>query len=288
MKKILIFKDERNLNAEKYAHIASDYLYSHCKIENIVVSPENPFPSFKDENEVPDAIISFGGDGTILSAARTYIFYNIPIMGFNLGKLGFLAEFSTKYLKENIYNLLQGNYKTISRFVLCINLDNREILVINDFVFRNINHSKLITLSAYLDEQYIGDYRADGLIISTPTGSTAYSMACGGSIIHPDACVYCITPIAPHTLSLRPLIVPANKNISIQISPNNTDEQASIIADGNYIGEIEYDEIIRISVYDRKAHFIVPNDSNYFDILRQKLHWAEQLGTHTAEAVGEK
>ena len=270
MKKILICYNEQIELAKQIAEKTIKYLLS-LKIKCIYEAELTP-----KEIITIDAIITFGGDGTILSAARKYVDSNIPVMGFNVGKLGFLSEFSINYITESINNLLAEKYKISSRFLLSAEINNNKYLAINDFVIKNEEHSKLITLSAFAGEQYIGDYRADGLIISTPTGSTAYSMACGGPIVCPDANVYCLTPISPHTLTLRPLIIPTNKQIRIEL-PQNNYNNASIIADGNYMNKISLFDKLIIDIYSKEAKFIVPLESNYFDVLRNKLLWAEKI-----------
>ena len=271
MEKILIYYNEQRKLAKQIAEKSANYLISlgvKCVYESNL---------FECEINTINAIITFGGDGTILAAARKYVDNDIPIMGFNVGRLGFLAEFSANNIEENIDNLLAGKYKISKRFLLSAKLKDEKHLAINDFVIRNVEHSKLITLSAFASEQYIGDYRADGLIVSTPTGSTAYSMACNGPIVCPDANVYCITPISPHTLTLRPLVIPTNKNIKIKLATNSNDN-ASVIADGNYVGKISLSDELEIVIHNKEAKFIVPLSSNYFDVLRNKLLWAEKIG----------
>ncbi|MCL2039550.1 MAG: NAD(+)/NADH kinase [Bacteroidetes bacterium] len=273
MNKILIYYNPKKELAKKIATLTTQYLLS------IGINYINNVDINSNELDKIDAIITFGGDGTILSAARKYIDANIPIMGFNVGKLGFLAEFSATHIKQNIDILLNKKYKIIKRFILTakLNNDNEKYFAVNDFVLKNIDNFKLITLSVFANEQYIGDYRADGLIVASPTGSTAYSLACGGPIISPDTNVYCITPISPHTLTLRPLVIPTTKTIKIQLSNTNKDETASIIADGTYIEKITCDNELEITTYNKEANFIVPLDSNYFDVLRRKLLWAEKV-----------
>ncbi len=275
MKKILIYYNPQKGQAKKIAIQTTEYLLS------LGINCVNNEALTTNELDAIETIITFGGDGTILSAARKYVDANVPIMGFNVGKLGFLAEFSANYIKENIDILLKKKYKIIKRFLLTAKLNNsdREHLAINDFVIKNVDNFKLITLSVFANEQYIGDYRADGLIVASPTGSTAYSLACGGPIICPDANVYCITPISPHTLTLRPLVIPTSKTIKIQLSTstNNKEDTASIIADGNYVEKITFANELEITTYNTEANFIVPLDSNYFDVLRSKLLWAEKV-----------
>ncbi|MDR0926637.1 MAG: NAD(+)/NADH kinase [Ignavibacteria bacterium] len=220
----------------------------------------------------PDYIISFGGDGTILSAVQEYYALELPIMGFNVGKLGFLAEFSTDYLENELSNLLSGKYNTTTRFAIKAHYNNSTAIALNDIVVYKKNPAKMITLKAFCNGQHIGDYRADGIIISTPTGSTAYSLACGGPILSPDADVVCITPIAPHSLNLRPLVIPSSKALSFI-----TTAPANLIADGFNAATIVDDTPMTIEVANKQVHIIIPQNSNYYDVLREKLLWAKSV-----------
>jgi len=283
MKNIIIYdhfyKPEANMFAEK----ATEFLLSkniNCYLKKHTFNRfkkqyENEFLHIISDDVIPentDCIISFGGDGTILSAAQQYINDEIPIMGFNVGKLGFLAEFATSLLLQEIENLLNKQFKIITRFTLQAQYKNQTVIALNDVVIEK-NKSKMITVKAFANGQYIGDYRADGLIITTPTGSTAYSLSCGGPILHPDSNVLCITPISPHSLTLRPLVISNDKELMFQIFSPSGD--ADLVADGRIVASIISGDSINISQSSKKIKLIVPSDNNYFDVLRKKLLWAE-------------
>ena len=282
MNKIVIFDNFDKPEASIFAEQATSFLCSnqtfcyvknktYCKFTSKINS--NYLQVIDDDYVVKDAdvIVTFGGDGTILTAADQYIYQEIPIMGFNLGKLGFLAEFSTTSLEESLRNLIHNKFKIISKSVLQTFIDEHIHIALNDFVISRKDHSKMITIKLLSNEQYVGDYRADGLIISTPTGSTAYSLSCGGPILCPDSNVFCVTPIAPHSLNLRPLVLSNDKEITLQLFS----DEANISADGLLINILNFGETIKFSLFDKKIKIVVPQDSNYFEVLRRKLFWAE-------------
>jgi NAD+ kinase len=288
MQNIIIYDNFYKPEANMFAEKATEFLLSkniNCYVKEYTFSRfqnkyENEFLHIiADDCVVPnaDCIISFGGDGTILSAVQQYINEEIPIMGFNVGKLGFLAEFSIVHLEDAIKNLLNKQFKIITRFTLQAQYANHNVIALNDLVIEK-NKSKMITVKAFVNEQYVGDYRADGLIITTPTGSTAYSLACGGPILVPDSNVLCITPISPHSLTLRPLVIPNDKEIMFQVfSPSGN---ANLVVDGSIVSSITSDDTINISLSEKKIKLIVPLESNYFNVIRKKLLWAEYSFNH--------
>jgi NAD+ kinase len=175
-------------------------------------------------------------------------------------------------LEKELENLLHQQYKIITRFSLQTSYKNRSVIALNDIVLEK-NMSKMITVKAFANEQYIGDYRADGLIITTPTGSTAYSLSCGGPILFPDSNVLCITPISPHSLTLRPLVISNDKELKFQIfSPSGA---SNLVTDGSIVASIYSGDTVKISLSTRKINLIVPFESNFYDVLRKKLLWAE-------------
>lgn len=229
----------------------------------------------KQLNQFPDSadcVISFGGDGTLLTVARALLFAEIPIMGFNVGKLGFLAEYNVENLNQSLKELSTGNYRIVDRTVLETNLNKNRIFALNDFVIEKKNTSKMIVVRTYSDEHFVADYRADGLIITTPTGSTAYSLSCSGPIIAPSARVICLTPISPHTLTIRPLVIPDSNEISFQLLESG--DGAILVADGFTIANINSDNKISIKVSDLKVKLIKPKQSSFYDVLRNKFLWA--------------
>lgn len=225
-----------------------------------------------DFDKYADAVMTFGGDGTILSAVRYVSNNEIPILGINVGKLGFLAEYSNKMIDRAINDLLTGNYRVVDRTMLSTNINGEPIYALNDFVIEKLSSSRMITLHTYSDEHFVGSYRADGLIINTPTGSTAYSLACGGPIIAPSARVICITPISPHSLTFRPLVIPDENQVRIIVeSPSN---EAKFVADGQVEKILKNNDEVKISLADYKVKLIKPMQSSYYDVLRAKLLWA--------------
>lgn len=219
-----------------------------------------------------DIVISFGGDGTILSASQNLIHTDIPIMGFNVGKLGFLAEFCVENLEKAIYNMLEGNYRLVDRSVIESTINGEKLFALNDFVIEKKDSSRMITIQAFANDHYIGEYRADGLIIATPTGSTAYSLSCGGPIIAPSTNVFCLTPISPHSLSLRPLVIADSNELKFTIS--SPAGKVNFVADGQIERTLNDGESVILTLSENKVKLVKPMDSSFFDLLRNKLLWA--------------
>lgn len=230
-----------------------------------------------------DILISFGGDGTMLSAAQLMLKSNIPIMGVNVGKLGFLAEYSIKDLDKALIDLIEGNYRVVDRSILGGTCKGQSYYALNDFVIEKRGSSRMITITAYTNEHYIGDYRADGLIITTPTGSTAYSLSCGGPILSPSTKVFCLTPIAPHSLTYRPLVIPDTNEIELKVQ--SLTGEANFVADGTITVAITNDDIVRIKKSNYVIKLVKPIDSTFYDLLRRKLLWAVNTfeGTQTCQ-----
>lgn len=289
MKKIALFDNSQKKEAVYWAEFTAAKLKrlgAECfaRPELLAAFSENAAEFVKplapeDFDKFADAVISFGGDGTILSAARILMHSDIPIMGVNVGKLGFLAEFSVNDLENSLTDLMEGNYRVVDRLVLETNVAGDKIFALNDFVIEKKNSSRMITVHAYANENYIGDYRADGLILTTPTGSTAYSLSCGGPIITPATQVICLTPISPHSLTLRPLVIPDSCEIMLKVnSPNG---EAILVADGYSEHTLTNNESITIRKSSAKVKLIKPKQGSYYDLLRAKLLWAANAATHS-------
>lgn len=282
MKRVAIYENTDKDEAIKYACQAAEILVN-LGVECIVRPSLAPFlpPHIEgsvktsevcDFDKIADMVISFGGDGTLLTASREMLMCDVPIMGFNVGKLGFLAEYSVHKLEENISKVVNGNFRLVDRAVIETTFRDTKHYALNDFVIEKRNTSRMITITVFSNEHCVGEYRADGIVLTTPTGSTAYSLSCSGPIIAPSAKVLCITPISPHTLTLRPLVIPDSNEVTFQL----TDSGGGVIlvADGLTIGEMDTDEKIKFVLSKERVKLIKPQDSSYYDILRTKLLWA--------------
>ncbi len=219
-----------------------------------------------------DVIISFGGDGTMLAAARSFLDAEIPIMGINLGHLGFLAEFAVDELESAITSVLKGDYLLEDRFALHASFGDREAYALNDFVVHQSEIGRMISLRASVDDETVAEYRADALIVSTPTGSSAYNLSAGGPLIAPSCSVVCLTPVSPHALTFRPLVVPDTAEIRLEESSGRA--LCDLIADGVNIGKIDSGGVVTIRRSDQKIKLLKRAQRSYFDILRTKLLWA--------------
>jgi len=225
-----------------------------------------------------DLAISIGGDGTLLNCARALVDYTVPILGINLGRLGFLADVPSDQINSTLLAILNGEFSTEERFLVESELKTESTstkhLAMNDVILHSHEAVRMIEFEVFSNQQLIHRQRADGLIVSTPTGSTAYSLSGGGPIVHPSLDVLTIVPICPHTLSNRPIVLPADKQIEIRVIESNTVAQISFDGQSNHI--VESEQKIIINRYAKTISLLHPKEYNYFDILRAKLHWSTQ------------
>jgi NAD+ kinase len=280
--KIGLFESTRRPEALKWAKQAAIILNElNCNVlmdpsfESRISEPDYNFiipTRYEDFRTEADAVVSFGGDGTMLSAARMLEGSQVAIMGINVGRLGFLAEYNVNKLYTSMNDLVNGTYRTVDRTIIETYVSDSRLFALNDIVIEKKDTGKLIEVEAYSDGHFIGNYRADGLIISTPTGSTAYSLSCGGPIIAPSTPVLCITPISPHTLTLRPLVLPDTNEIRLRV--NSPSGLASVIADGQIETQLKDGESIVIKKSINTVKLIKPLESTYYDLLRTKLLWS--------------
>ena len=229
-----------------------------------------------------DFIMVLGGDGTLLSVARLLEECDVPILGINLGSLGFLTEITTTELFVQLEKILQGHYVIQERIRLktCIHRHSGEHLpqpvVLNDVVINKGALARIINLETSVDELHLTTYRADGLIVSTPTGSTAYSMAAGGPIMHPNLQALILTPICPYTLSHRPLVLPDAVHIQVMLQTRNEDVRVTL--DGQVGVELYYGDVVDIQQAARPMQLMrTLQKDHYFQILRTKLKWGEAV-----------
>ena len=221
-----------------------------------------------------DILVTFGGDGTILSAARLVGPVGTPVLGINLGKLGFLAEVAPGEMAEAIRDLLDGHYVVEERSVLrgeSPQLDGRKLNAANDIVVAKGRSSRVIGLNILVNGKFAVTYRGDGVILSTPTGSTAYALSNGGPIVVPGSRVLGLTPISPHSLSGRPLILPDDAIVTVQGPPDTEDVLVSV--DGQEEAVIRAPFEVQIRCADYRLRLVRRTTRSYFDVLRAKLLW---------------
>ncbi len=236
-----------------------------------------------------DVIISLGGDGTILRTAKLVGAIGKPILGVNLGKLGFLAELNFDELRNSIDELFEGKFGVEERTVLraTFQKDDKscEVFALNDIVIDKAGSPRMIALETYVDSEYLTTYRADGMVISSPTGSTGYSLSTGGPIISPESRVIAISPISPHTLTARPVIVPDDSEIRIVVrfaskssvrGPVNG-EQAMVTADGQTTYTITQPAEVNVSLAAHRIKLLRKSRNGFFNLLRTKLMWGVDI-----------
>lgn len=228
-------------------------------------------------------IIAMGGDGAMLRAAQTAVRNAAPLLGVNLGRLGFLADLGQKRFESELASLLSGQYFSERRMLLSARLTRpRDRLLqataLNDVVAHRSGGARVLELSTTVDGRHIATHRGDGFIAATPTGSTAYAMSCGGPIVDPRLDATVMVPICPHKLDDRPVVIPGAARLALTI-PADTGITATVSCDGIGLGVLEHGQTLRVSRSSRRLELIHPGDYNYFSVLRKKLNWAKGPAT---------
>jgi NAD+ kinase len=226
--------------------------------------------------EKVDLLVVLGGDGTLLAVARAIGSAPVPILGVNLGQLGFLAEVAPEEQLETLDYVLGGEFDTVARMRLEVRAERRgteiaRALALNDLVIKGSDLARMIDLETRTDGARVGVYHGDGLIVSTPTGSTAYNLSAGGPILMPGSRVFVLTPICPHTLTQRPLVLPETARVEIEVRPR--DGGAQLTVDGQVGARLESGDRVHVAVSAHPAHFVVSPFRSRFDVLRTKLGW---------------
>lgn len=262
------------LNHEVDIYTEVGFLNQHSDaIEN-----SSKIKSFTKLDTSYDLLISIGGDGTILRAITYVRDLGIPIVGINTGRLGFLATIQTDEIAAALSEIFKGDYKISDRSLLCVHtqpqhsdIENTNF-ALNEIAISRKNTTSMITVETHLNDEYLTSYWADGLILSTPTGSTGYSLSCGGPVITPDTTNFALTPIAPHNLSARPLIIPDHTVVSFKV--NGREDQFLMSLDSRIV---TLPNTTRVTV--KKASFVIKMvellDETFLDTLRKKLLWGE-------------
>ena len=234
------------------------------------------------ETELPsrcDMLISLGGDGTILRLARQVAEKGTPLLGVNLGKLGFLAEVSVEDLDACLTEVLKGDYFVVERMMLQATIlkNSKTYLALNDIVVDKFGSSRVLNFETHVNGEYLATFTADGIILSTPTGSTAYALANGGPIVTPHNRAITISPICPHSLTARPVIVPDDSVIRIKVV--SSENKVHVTADGQDEVLVRPPTEIRIKRSPFSARLVKRRNTSYYDILRKKLNWGQDLRT---------
>jgi NAD+ kinase len=223
-----------------------------------------------------DLIMVLGGDGTMIATARMIGDTEVPVLGVNYGGLGYLAEFRIDEFYTALESILAGNYRLDKRVMLAVELvrGKEQITrnrVLNDVVINKSALARIIEIEAYLNQQFVNSFRADGLIVSTPTGSTAYNLSAGGPIVFPSMNAIVVTPICPFTLSNRPIVVPDSAVIDLCLKTDK--EEVALTLDGQVGFPLQVEDRVVIRKSVTTFNLIQPMNRNYFDVLRTKLKW---------------
>ena len=232
-------------------------------------------PADKLAEEV-DLVLVLGGDGTMIATSRIIGDTDVPVLGVNFGGLGYLAEFRIEELHSALESILAGDYRLDKRVMLSVELlrgqeSIKKNRVLNDVVINKSALARIIEIEAYFNQQFVNSFRADGLIVSTPTGSTAYNLSAGGPVIFPSMNAIVITPICPFTLSNRPIVVPDNADIELRLKTDK--EDVALTLDGQVGFALQVEDRVMIRKSNTTFKLIQPANRNYFDVLRDKLRW---------------
>lgn len=270
MKKCVIFyNSNNNKNIEILKKITRVLKSKKISLETVCVIDKCPF-------EIKaDFAVSIGGDGTVLYASHYLVEKGIPLISVKAGGLGFLSSIEVSEAEDFIKLYLKEEYKMINRSLLKINYKKKHFIALNDLVIKSKELRTFYTDIYYLND-YVSTYFSDGIIVSTPTGSTAYNLSSGGPIIHPHSKVMVVTPISPHTLTHRPVVLPDTSLIKIYAREKYENHGGIVLSiDGQE--NMEYDmSAVEISVYEKFLKTIVPKKYSYFEVLRKKLSWGER------------
>lgn len=232
--------------------------------------------SFENMCEKSDFLISLGGDGTLISLCRRSFQYEKPILGIYAGQLGFLTDIKSDEIEIFVDKIFKQDYRIDTRMMLEVSLHVKEkkntIVAFNDIVFSRPKLSGMADIEAYIENKLVNSYYGDGLIVSTPTGSTAYNISAGGPVVYPLTEALILTPVCPHSLTQRPLVLPVNFEVEFK-SP---DSDTVIIVDGQDTYEMRDFDFVSIKIAQSGAKLIHRIDRNYFEVLKDKLHWGQE------------
>lgn len=247
-----------------------------CLVDQLKMIPyyTSFFHSYTDFDNTNNYIFSVGGDGTFLHSVLDIRNFEIPVIGVNSGRLGFLADISENQVQDALSQIFNRNYKIVERTMLKVDFEGQKNMefnyALNEVAVVKTDTSAMINVSAYLDKELLNNYWADGLIISTATGSTAYSLSVGGPILTPDSANFIITPLAPHNLTIRPLVVPDNYEIKLKVEGRGSQFMTSL--DFRSVA-VDLNTIIKVKKADFTLKTLQLPEQTFFNTLRNKLMW---------------
>ncbi len=219
-----------------------------------------------------DFLVTIGGDGTLISVARRSIKFGKPILGINLGTLGFLTSVLPEELDKFLNDFLADNYAIDSRMMIKATINKNKTIAFNDIVLKSKSVVHMVNIEAFVDGKKFNSYYGDGLVVSTPTGSTAYNLSSGGPVVYPLTDAFIVTPISAHSLTQRPLVLPADFEIELK-TPDI--DGAIILIDGQDTYELKQNETVKIKIASQKSKLIRAKERDYFSVLNQKLNWGK-------------
>lgn len=222
-----------------------------------------------------DLVVAIGGDGTLLHAGRNVAAHEVPLVGINRGRLGFLTDVSPEHMLDALDAILAGDFLAERRLMLAASVDHAAgsaLFALNDIVLQKGDTGRLLDFTTDVDSTYVNTHRGDGLIVATPTGSTAYALSCGGPIIQPNVDALVMVPICPHTLSDRPLVLPSTSAIRVTLDHAGGSD-AHVVCDGEPLARMAPGDTLTISLAKQAVTLLHPRDYNYYELLRSKLNW---------------
>jgi NAD+ kinase len=260
----------------------------------VLVAAETPLPAtMADVERVPiaelakqaDLVIAIGGDGTLLFAAGLVARHDVPLLGINRGRLGFLTDVMPEELAAEVDAALQGRLVPDERPLLAAQLANAngvivEALALNDVVLQRLATGRMVDVESHVDGRYVNTHAGDGLVVASATGSTAYALSCGGPIVEPHLPVFVIATICPHTLSNRPIVVSDRSSIEIRLL-DRRDRHAQLVCDGAVLAEITPGDRLTVRQARERVTLLHPVDHDYYRLLRSKLHWGHGSHDHS-------
>ena len=279
----IITNDDKDPNLETTRYV-KDYLESrgkHCSIKENSKGKENGAYKYTDASRIPedvDCVLVVGGDGTLLQASRDLQERDIPLLGINMGTLGYLAEIDRKNIVSALEKLIKNEYQVVNRMMLSGAAYHQgkkimEDIALNDIVIGRYGRLRIIDFNIYVNGEFLNRYSADGIVISTPTGSTGYSLSAGGPIVSPEASLILISPVAPHTLNTRSIVLPDDVEITVEMLKGHArgGDDAEATFDGDTSVRLVCTDKVVIKKAARKTRLIKINQISFLEVLRTKM-----------------